>query len=72
MVVTARRPAIEVLPPIVHRRVLYVEEAARALGVSPATVRRRIKDGLIRTVSYTDRTLISLDEIERLTKAGRR
>jgi hypothetical protein len=47
---------------------LYRREAARALGVSPATLDRLVKRGLIRPSLATRRPLFAIVEIERFLR----
>jgi excisionase family DNA binding protein len=53
-------------------RLHAVAGASKALAISGATLRRRIKDGTIRAVRIGSRVLISDAEIERLTREGTR
>ena len=51
---------------------LSIPEAARLLGLSPWTVRLRIRDGLIRTVKLGRRILVEPAEIRRFIEEHRR
>jgi len=45
-------------------------EAARIVGLSPATLRRRNKDGMLPMVRVGGRRLIRLADLRRLVQAG--
>lgn len=45
-------------------------EAARYLGISDKTVRRMLKDGVIRCVNYGGRTFIAKAELDRFLNGG--
>jgi excisionase family DNA binding protein len=45
-------------------------DAAQRLGVSEFTVRRRVKEGVIRSVRLGRRLLISESEVERVIREG--
>lgn len=47
-----------------------VDETSKRLGVSSATVRRKIKDGSIRTVRLGRRLLVPEDEVLRICSQG--
>jgi excisionase family DNA binding protein len=49
-----------------------IETTAYALGISPWTVRKRVREGLIRTVRIGRRVLIEPREIERIIDEGRK
>ncbi len=50
------------------RNSVGVDEAANLLGISPSTLRRRIKAGDVAVSIIGGRTLISKDELRRLFK----
>jgi excisionase family DNA binding protein len=47
-----------------------IEATAYALGISPWTVRKRVREGLIRSVRIGRRVLIQPKEIERIIDEG--
>lgn len=47
-----------------------IDEAARAVGLSPWTVRAMIRDGRIESVRLSRRRLIRRSEIERIIRDG--
>ena len=47
-----------------------MDEAARVVGISQATLYRLVKDGKLRTVKIGTRTLVTRVELERLLAAG--
>lgn len=53
--------------PLAHTKT----DAARALGVCPATVRRMVRRGQLATVRVCDRDLIPASEIQRITTPER-
>jgi excisionase family DNA binding protein len=55
-------------PPGLRRMAYNIEETAEMLGVSPATIRRWIKGGLLRCSSASRHKLIPHSEIERFLK----
>jgi excisionase family DNA binding protein len=48
-----------------------IESSATWLGISPWTVRKRVRQGQIRTVRIGRRVLIEPDEIRRIIEEGR-
>ncbi len=53
----------------VRRSTLSIEETARTLGVSTATIRRALKDGRIPHMRLGDRYLISVEVLSELLGA---
>jgi excisionase family DNA binding protein len=47
-----------------------VDDAAKMLGVSSCTLRRRVADGEIRTIRLGRRVLVPMDVMERVMAAG--
>ncbi len=45
-------------------------EAAQYLGISDKTVRKMLKDGVIRCVQYGGRTFIAKTELDRFLRGG--
>jgi excisionase family DNA binding protein len=43
-----------------------VNEAAGALGVSPASIRRSIREGELRSIRFRDRVLVPVVEMQRV------
>lgn len=55
---------------MVERVAYSLAEAGEALGVSPATLRRYMGRGLVRTVRIGRRVVISKKEVERICQEG--
>ena len=47
-----------------------LDEAARLIGLSPITLRRRAKNGSLPLVRLGRRTLVRLDDLRRLLETG--
>ena len=60
----------EVAASTVQRRALSPREAERTLGISHASLYRAIRAGRLRTIKLGSRTLIPVDEIDALLRAG--
>jgi len=45
---------------------MTVNEAAGALGVSPASIRRSIREGKVRSIRFRDRVLVPVVEMQRV------
>lgn len=54
----------------VVRKLFGIAEAAKAIGVSPDTVRRLIKAGALKSVRISRRAMVSASEIERVCAQG--
>lgn len=54
----------------VVRELFGIAEAAKAIGVSPDTVRRLIKAGALKSVRISRRAMVSASEIERVCAQG--
>lgn len=63
--------SIEVPPQIALRLALGIKEAAKAIGVSPDSLRRRVKEGKLRAVRFGRRMLIRRDDLEKLISGGK-
>lgn len=50
----------------VQAKVVTIHDACAAISLSPATIRRMIRDGQLRSISVRGRRLIPASEIERL------
>jgi excisionase family DNA binding protein len=55
-----------------ERLVFDVKEAARALSISPWTIRRYITDGKLKAVRIGRRVLVQPAELQKLVEAGRK
>jgi excisionase family DNA binding protein len=53
------------------RLALGINEAAKAIGVSPDTLRRRIGEGKLEAVRFGRRVLIRRENLERLISGGK-
>ena len=53
-----------------NRRALSPREAERSLGISHATLYRLIKAGKLKAIKVGSRTLIPVDAIDTLLRAG--
>jgi excisionase family DNA binding protein len=54
----------------VERRALSIREAAKACGLSRATLYRALNDGRLKTVKVGARRLVRTEAIEQLLEAG--
>jgi hypothetical protein len=69
--VDAYKEKAELLLLVKQGRTMYsVAETAESIGVSEDFIRRRINKGLIKTVAYGDRRMISIEELARIHVDG--
>ena len=55
---------------VVAKSLFGIDESAQRLGISPHTVRRKIRLGEIYSITIGSRRLIPFSEIERIEKHG--